>query len=491
MGVALQTAIGTTWAILWRTTLVLALVGGALVWWMNRDTGWNAAEGYVAAGSVREQRVGLVILAIAQPGRFDKAYWERVTGKILDKVVPWPINRIAVGDRGVVLVDPERPFAPVAFTPRRLADIDGHEADRDGTPWITRYRRGELEFVEPNSSMANDTGYFLYSGRRQGMTSAAAKIAAKARYLYYGQLRDGYLPHGGQTRAFARDAITLLRQRHPQIVAAEFVETFDAAGKRAAVRRILDTGVDVLVLGSGQAVHSDFEELRSGFSAIHAIVQEWRREHENRPVRIAVAPWMATEPGFDALWLDHFAASIPSATAPRQAAIGIVALHGLPPSMVGTDSWSQRWPATAARLKPRMAAILRSKGYSTVRVEAASEAFADAVEDPENKIISVNELYRAASARGDALAVALPIEFLAENTDTLFAHQAAFFAGIGGHRPYTPPPADIDWRKAYVRTLKDGNTTMIYAGAPGGAVQPRASIVLADAIGRVFPAPAQ
>ena len=134
-----------------------------------------------------------------------------------------------------------------------------------------------------------------------------------------------------------------------------------------------------------------------------------------------------------------------------------------------------------------MAAILKAKGYAGTRVEVASEAFADTIEDPRNELLSVNELYREARAKRYALAIALPIEFLAENTDTLFAHQALFFDGIAGYRTYAPPPRGTDWTKPYVRTLRDGATTIIYAGAPGGAVQPRASIVLADAIGRVFP----
>ena len=171
--------------------------------------------------------------------------------------------------------------------------------------------------------------------------------------------------------------------------------------------------------------------------------------------------------------------------------MGIVSLHGLPASLANKDSWSKRWPVVAERLKPRMAAILKAKGYAVTRVEVGSEAFADDIEDPRNLLVSVNELYREARSKRYALAIALPIEFLAENTDTLFAHQALFLNGIGGYRTYAPPPRETDWKKPYVRRLHDGATTVIYAGAPGGAAQPQASIVLADAIGRVFPAPPQ
>ena len=483
----MQRAIKTGWSFFWRIALLVAVSGGAVVWWMNRDTSWDASTAFVAPGSVREPRVGVVIVAIAQPAKFDVAFWRNATKKILDKVVPWPINEFARRDIGVVLVDPARAYAPSEFAPTRLADIAGREVDAQGVPWMEHYRRHEVLWVGANKSIPNDTGYFLHYEGKQGMPTVAAKTAAKARYIYYAPLRDGYLPHGDQTRALARDTLALLQTRYPQIVATGFASVFDPAEKEAAVRRVLDAGADVVVLGSGQPIYSDFEELRGSFSEIYKFVGRWRGEHGNKPVRIAVAPWMATEAGFDTLWLDHFAATVPPATAPGQTAMGIVSLHGLPVSLAGKDSWSKRWPIVAARLKPRMAAILKQKGYTTARVEVGSEAFADVVEDPRDELLSVNELYREARAKRYALAIALPIEFLAENTDTLFAHQALFFNGIGGYRTYAPPPRDTDWAKPYVRRLRDGATTVIYAGAPGGAVQPRASIVLADAIGRVFP----
>lgn len=470
-----------------QSALLIAVAGGALVWWMNRDTGWDAGTAIVAPASVREPRVGVIIVAIAQPAEFEVAFWRNATGKILDKVVPWPINQFARRDIGAVLVDPTRAYAPREFVPTRLADINGREVDARGVPWMDHFRRREVLWVGPNKSIPNDTGYFLHDEGKMGMPTVAAKTAAKARYIYYAPLRDGYLPHGDQTRALARDTLALLRARHPQIVATGFASVFDPFEKEAAVRRVLDAGADVLVLGSGQPIYSDFEELRGSFSQISDIVARWRTEHGGKPVRIAVAPWMATEAGFDALWLDHFAATVPPATAPGQMAMGIVSLHGLPVSLANKDSWSKRWPIVAERLLPRMAAILKAKGYTATRVEVGSEAFADDVEDTRNQLVSVNELYREARAKKYALAIALPIEFLAENTDTLFAHQALFFKGIGGYQTYAPPPRETDWMKPYVRTLRDGTTTVIYAGAPGGAVQPRASIVLADAIGRVFP----
>jgi hypothetical protein len=467
--------------------LGLVLAFGALTYWMNRDTRWDANQAIAAPGSVKDARVGLIIVALTQPSQFDPKFWRNVVDKILSVFVPWPINIIAAVDRGIVLMDPKKPYAQDEFTPSQLADINGSKTDIDGTTWLDRYKRGELTWVNPSDSIPFDTGFFLYTGRKQGMPTGAAKTSVKARYLYYAPLKNAYLPHGDQTMALGRDAIALLRGRYPQIVAGEFVDAFDPPAERAAVRRILDQGVDTLVLGSGQPINSDFEEMKGSYSKIKGYVEEWRAENGNKPIKIAVAPYMASEAGFDALWLSHFEAVAPPATAPGQTAHAIVSLHGVPPSIVKQESWSKRWPLVSKRLEPQMAAILKKKGYATVKTATASEAFGDAVEDPDDEIVSVNELFKKARAEKAALAIALPIEFLAENTDTLFAHQALFFNGIAGHKPYSPPPLTQDWQQPYVRRLQDDQTLIIYAGALGGAKQKEASAVLATAIGRVFP----
>ena len=86
----------------------------------------------------------------------------------------------------------------------------------------------------------------------------------------------------------------------------------------------------------------------------------------------------------------------------------------------------------------------------------------------------------------DARTIALPIEFLAENTDTLFAHAALMFDGLPGFKTYQGPPDGVDWSKPYVRQFQQGQTLQIYAGSPGSDDQARASQALASGIGTLF-----
>jgi hypothetical protein len=475
------------WGITWRT-LLFCLVVGLGLWWMNRDTRWDANTALNAADNYATGRAGLVVVGLAQPEQFEPKFFVNFLDKLFTQVIPWPINVLAGADNGIFLMDPNRPYAPERFTPTVLADLYGNTSDIDGVPWIEKYKRGELRWEKPSASSPFDTGYYLYPGRKQGMRGAAAKTSVKARYLYYANLSNGVLPHYRQTVDMGQGAVNLALQRYP-FVAGRFADAFDKGQKEAAVRQVLDAGVDSLVLASVQPISSDFEELKGSYADVAKIVARWRKENGDKPVKLVVAPYLATQPQFDELWLRHFEATAPAATGPNQSAVGIISLHGLPVMLIDSDSWSKRTPVVTGRMKPKMEAILRAKGYANVRVEAAAEGFADTLEDPDNKIVSVAELFAQAKRDKAQLAIALPIEFLAENTDTLFAHSAQMFEGLPGYSLYQGPPKDVDWSKPYIRRFVDGPTTIIYAGSPGGAAQALASEALAGAIGQVFRKP--
>jgi protoheme ferro-lyase len=465
--------------------LLLALIG-ALLWWMNRDPGPDVAK-LLGTNQKVEGRAAVLVVALLQPSHNDPKFWNNAVNEIRQKVIPWPINIVAGMDRGVALFDPGHPFAPEMFTPSKLADYQGNENDVDGTPWIIRYRRGELVWKAASKTLPHDTGYFLYGGRYQGMGTGAAKVSAKARYLYYALLPGGYLPQNDQIRAMVTAGIARARTAHPELITGEIGDSFDPWAQDQAVHRLLDTEIDTLILTSAQPVYSDHEEFRGAFRHVIESVAHWRAAHKGKPIKIILAPWMASQPAFDAMMLEHFAATVPLASAPGQKAMGIMSLHGLPPSLAAKDSWSKRWPQSFARLKPKMAEILRAKGYAAVTVEAGSEGFADTLEDPDNEIASVAELYARARQEGYALAIALPLEFIAENSDTLYAHAALMFDGLPGYRTYQGPPANVDWSKPYVRRFVSGKTVMIYAGSPGGENLSGGTAALASAIGSVFP----
>jgi hypothetical protein len=473
------------WGAAWRTLAFGAVVGVPL-WNANRPPEWSGQK-LIEAGDTRiEGKAGVVVVALMQPGRFDQAFYSNFVEKIFTQVIPWPINVLAGADSGIVLVDPDKPYQQARYAPGRLIDIWGRETDLDGVPWVEKWRRGQLRWEKPSATTPHDFGYYLYPGRKQGMRTAAAKTVIKARAIYYPELPEGYLPSADQTRALGEQAIAQVRARHP-IVAGEVADAFDPWRKQQAIERVLDAGADTLILASAQPVYSDFEELSGSFVGVNKVVQDWRKRHGMKPVKIVIPPYLASQAAYDRLMLDHFAASVPPASAPGQGAMGILTLHGLPVSLMGSDSWVGRIETLRKRLTPAAEAILRAKGYARVEVHLAPEGFADTAEDPDDVQTSVHELYRQAERKGMAVAVAIPLEFLSENTDSLFGHASVMFDGFPGYRTYMGPPPGTGWNTPYVRRFQLGKTVAIYGGAPGGETLARQSVALADAIGAVFP----
>jgi hypothetical protein len=61
----------------------------------------------------------------------------------------------------------------------------------------------------------------------------------------------------------------------------------------------------------------------------------------------------------------------------------------------------------------------------------------------------------------------LPVEFITENTDTLFAHALMNFRGFEDFDVYQPIDYK-DWNQPLVRQFKENNTTIIYTSVPVG-----------------------
>lgn len=485
-----------------RSRRRLAWISGALlgagfvaflIFLMNQPRGWpfhwDAYRAVLAqpAGTVAKGRTGVVVVALLQPSGFETAFTENFIAKLLEVAVPWPVNLLAARDRGVALIDPTRPDATSPFEPRVLMAFDGRTVDWDGIPFVEKHRRGMVEWVPPSSSVAGDIGTFLYRGRRGGTSNTAQRAMLKARALYYARLPGGYLPQRDQTLAMIATARDQLAQ-HPQVVDTVVYDAFAPLARERALEALLDQGLDTLVVASALPIHSAFEEYRGAYPKLKRQVDRWAARTGRPAPRLVFAPQMADLPAYANFWAAHLARVAPPPPAPDAAATLIVTLHGLPVAQRRRDPWVANSDRAVALLRGPLEQALLARGWQRVTTVAAQEAFADSAEDPADRLLSVREVFEAAATRGDSLAIAVPVEFLAENTDTVFLHSFLMFDGLAGYRRFMGPPEGIDWQQPWVRRFRLRNTEVVFAGTPGGAFQPEAGRVLAEAVFRVLPA---
>lgn len=468
----LRDVIGWTLAVLGALALLIA--------WQNRPGPWDATRVALdqPAGVRASGRTGVVVFALMQPSRYDPTFYEAFFDKLTKTAIPWPVRILARRDQGVALIDPTQPDMVRPFTPRRLVDAEGNDRDTDGVEWVEKFRRGEIEWVGPSERTEGDIGTFLYKGRKAGQPTAQERAKLKARYLYYARLPDGYLPLRDHTEAMAQAAFATLRARH-SIVGATLFDAFHPDDARTALDALLDQGLDTLVVGSALPFHSAFEEYKGAWAQIRAQTDEWARRTGKPAPRILFAPQLADQPAFGALWAGIVARTVPAAPGPDARATVILSLHGLPGRLARRDPWTQNSARGVEKTKPALEAAMRAKGWQRLTLVSAQEAFADGVEDPGDDRLSTREAFEAAAARGDTLAVAVPVEFLAENTDTLFLHSLLMFEGLPGYRRFQGPPADVDWTVPYVRQFRLGGTGVLFTGTPGrdGIAQKAAALV--------------
>ena len=111
--------------------------------------------------------------------------------------------------------------------------------------------------------------------------------------------------------------------------------------------------------------------------------------------------------------------------------------------------------------------MLATYKFGKTETVQAQDHFADHYSDPKQKYLSTNRAYWEGIKAGYDYIVNMPIEFFAENTDTMFSHAMFNFEGFPGYDIYEPVDYP-DWSVPYTRTFKVENTTVIYNGLPVG-----------------------
>jgi len=480
----------------WRAILAGAVAGAGsiivIAFMMNQPAGWpfnwDAAEEIAKqpADARATGRTGVVVVALLQPSQFETPFYENFIEKLFATAVPWPVNRLAARDTGVALIDPTRPDELKPFRPKTLMAFDGRTTDWDGEPYADKYARGLIDWVPPSTKTDGDIGSFRYEGRAGGTSGPAQRAMLKARALYYARLPGGYLPQRDQTLDMINTAFADVA-KNPAVVGTALYDIFTPHEARRELFKLLDTNLDTLVIGSSLPINSAFEEYRGAYPKLYKIVKQWAEIRKKPMPKLLFAPQMADMPSFAALLAAHLTEAAPPPPTPSASATLVVSLHGLPIAAQQNDGWVENAQRATKAIAPVFTAALRAKGWTNIKTVVAQEAFGDAMEDPANKLVSVSEVFAQARTRGDSLAIAVPVEFLSENTDTLFLHSYLMFNGLPGYKRFAGPPEGTDWQKPYVRTFTKGKTLHMYAGTLGGESQAEAGKVLADAIAYRLP----
>jgi protoheme ferro-lyase len=419
-------------------------------------------EYYLNQDTQPEGRIGVFVSHLVQGEYFVEEDFVFVAGKSY-QYIPWPIRELVQIDRGIVLLDRDRFYEFEEFVPTDLVDWTGSSYDSDGVSYIDKYHAGEIEWMPPGSSHLSH-GAFLYAGRKVGHSSVEQKLAVKARNYYYEPgkgFHDGRVPHESGNRYIVANAMKKLEAKYGDIPWA-WVSADSPTAARKAFFELLDQGIDTLILAAPRPVYSHHEEFNGSIRHAMHYLHEWQQENGGKEVKVIISPELSH---FDAMYDTHTAIlrdnlkEIPEGVSLKL----VLSVHGMPWDNVPHEAWIKLSPRYVERSLVEAARVMEEYDYKRLQIVQSQDHFADPYNDPENKYLSTNQAFWEGVEDGYDYVLNIPLEFFAENTDTMFYHDMANYEGFDDYNVYDTAYYE-DWSKPWRKKLMQDGTVVIYGG---------------------------
>lgn len=381
--------------------------------------------------------------------------------------IPWPVRSRAMADPGVILLDTNRFYEFEQFEPTNLVDAYGSSMDVDGTPWVERYRNGELRWVNPSPTQHLDHGYFLYEGRKGGMPGSAQKLINKARVFYYGKgkgFMNGKVPHEAGNWVIVEAALEKLQAKYGN-VPYRWVTAEDFHIARKAMFELLDGGADTIVFAAPRPLYSHHEEFNGSIKHAMHYIHEWE-EANDKHIKTIITQNLANFPVVHETYAIMLRDRLDQL--PKGADVKVVAsVHGMAWDLVPNEAWIELAPDYIDPVMARLKAVVAQYEFGRTEVVQSQDHFADPHNNPNGTYLSTNRAFWDGIEEGYDYVINLPIEFFAENTDTMFSHAMYNYEGFPGFTVYDPVDYS-DWTVPYTRTFDIEGTKIIYNGLPVG-----------------------
>ncbi len=440
-------------------------------------------EIYKQQDTVPTGKVGLFITGLIVTEKMSHTFFFNITKKIFNTIIPWPFRLFSYMDKGVALLDEVKYHEHHEFTPTKLVDPYGNDRYIDGEPYIEKYKRGEVQWVEPSKRIWLDHGYFLYTECKAGIPSLTGKTMNRANLWYYDKgIKQKKMPHEEGTMDIVNGAIAKVREKYSDIP-CEAENSMFYHEMRMKLHKLLDDGCETIVLSAPMAIYSHFEEFNSSFRHCFEYIEEWEQKH-NKKIKVIMAPPFGHFQPARQAWLDMLKDRLDSIPEGSDVMVAVT-VHGMPWDHFAWEAWLELAPPYRDTLTEEVKELVASYTFNRTDVQVCQDEFANPIWDPKEKYLSTNMVYKKGIKEGYDYVIGLPIEFFAENSDTLYHHAMQNYHGIEGYDVYEVLDYP-DWSVPYVKEMKQGKTHVIYNGVPVGKYQPNVIEALFQSIDEIL-----
>jgi protoheme ferro-lyase len=462
--------------------IMAALYG--LYKYKNRRIKPDYYETFKTQDTVPVGKVGVFVSAHIQGETIEPYYWYNMSNKMFKNVIPWPFRILARADNGIALLDPVKFYEYEEFVPTKLVDPWGSDCDLDGVPYIDRYKQGQVVWVPPTKMIHKSSGGFCYKGRKGGMPTRTGKSLATARIWYYDKgIKQKKIPHAQGTYEVINAAFAKIWEKHGEIEwrAESFINHY---GSRKKVHELLDAACDTIVLVAPWGVYSHFEDFNSGFYHFFEYLHAWEQEHPGKKTKVIMAPPMGQFKPLRQAYLEMLKDRLDTLPEGSDVAVAVT-VHGMPWDAFWWEAWLELAPIYRDTLFAEVKDVIKSYNFGRTNVTQCQDEFADPVWDPKDKYLSTNQAYWNLIKDGYDYIIGLPIEFTAENSDTMYHHALKNYDGFDDYSRYNAFDYP-DWSVPFTMEFQQGKTRIIYNGVPVGKYQPYVTDAFFQAIDSIL-----
>jgi len=450
---------------------LVAIIGGyGLYTYKNRRLTPDYYETYKNQDTTPVGKVGIFVTALIMPPTHDDIFWYNITHKIFKTIIPWPFRIFAAQDNGIALFDPNRFYEFEEFTPTLLEDPSGSDRFLDGELYMDKYKRGEVIWVPPSRMIHKDCGYFIYTSHKGGIPTRTGKSMNKSRIWYYDKgIKQKKVPHWEGSFQVINATRARIEEKYGEIEWRASSSLYYYTMKEK-LHELLDAGCDTIILAAPMGIYSHFEEFNSGFYHSFEYIHEWEQEHPGKKIKVIMAPPMGKFDSLRQAYLEMLKDRLD--TVPEGADVTVaVTVHGMPWDTFPWEAWLELAPIYRDKLFEEVEELIKTYKFGRTSVILCQDEFASHVWDHDDNYLSTNEAYWNAINDGYDYAIGLPIEFFAENTDSLFYHAIKNYEGFDDYHIYDPFDYP-DWTVPFTMEFQQGKTRVIYNGVPVGKYQP-------------------
>ena len=433
----------------------------------NRRISPDYYETYKTQDTVPVGKVGVFATGLIMPETLENPqFFYNVAHKIFKNIIPWPFRLFSYMDKGIALFDPDKYLETEEFTPKKLIDMNGRDRYFDGEPYIEKYKRGEVIWAPPSKRIHKDIGYFIYTEARGGLPTLIGKMINKARIWYYGKgMKQHKIPHWAQTFSVLNRVFDRIDEKYDNIMFRAESSMYYHEMK-TKIFEMLDAGCETLVLISPMMIYSHFEEFNSCFYHCFEYVHEWEKEHPGKKIKVIMAPQPGNFQPARQAYLDMLKDRLDKLPTGSDVFVAVT-VHGMPWDEFPWEAWLELAPAYRDRLHAEVKELLKTYDFGRTRTAECQDEFASHVWDHDNNYLSTREAYQIAIDEKFDYAIGLPIEFIAENTDTLFYHALKNYENFDDYDIYEQFDYP-DWSVPFTMEFQQKDTKVIYNGVPVG-----------------------